>query len=49
VAKQRREISKMLDLVNVDYIGLGHFLADFSQQIGAWISQPAHDLPVRRS
>ena len=47
--KQGREIDKMLDFVNVDDVGSGYFGTNVSQQVGARISQPPHNLPVRDS
>jgi hypothetical protein len=38
MAEQSREIDKMLDLMNVDHVGLGYFRANISQQVSAWIS-----------
>jgi len=43
VLKQSREINEVLDLMNIDNIGLGYFRANVSQQVSTRISQPAHD------
>jgi hypothetical protein len=49
VAKQSRDIDKMLDFVNVDDVGPGYFGTNVSQKVSARISQPPHNLFVRGS
>ena len=39
----------MLDLMNVDNIGLGYFRANVSQQVSTRISQSAHDHSAKPS
>jgi hypothetical protein len=46
VAEQGWKVDKMLDLVHVNHICIGYFLIYISQQVSAWISQSANDLPA---
>ena len=43
ISEQSREINKMLNLMNVDNVGLGYFRANISQQVCTRVGKPAHD------